>query len=528
MAIRFLSSGDIDGALTINSTVTLNKTNNVISIPSLVDNGTFLEITQTGNETWLFKCESLSGSLDGVSIGTSSAGKVTFDENGQIHSTQLLDVATAGGRLIGESSRGYLSSIHLEQSATGADGGYIRFETATSGTTSGVERLRITDTGAISVGSTGTNYGSSGQVLTSGGNSNPTWTTPTTGTVTGTGVNNRLAIWNGTTAIDSDSDFYVDGDTIFTANFQASGNISITGTSFLDGDVTIGDTNSAFIGMARAGANYLAATNASGYLVFRTAGSNERMRIDISGDVGIGVTDGDIFGRFYGRSVGIGGTGIAKLQINGTSYSGIDLGQNGTRYGELNASATIVQLQTLADIPLTFGTGTSATERMRITSGGQVCIGTDSTTVSSSVVSAVFGSGSDATLKLGGHSGTHTMVQFFHTGSSVGSITSTTSATSYNTSSDYRLKEDLQDFAGLDMVSKIPVYDFKWKTDDSRSYGVMAHELQEVLPQAVSGDKDAEEMQSVDYSKIVPLLVKSIQELKAEVDKLKQECKCKN
>ena len=58
---------------------------------------------------------------------------------------------------------------------------------------------------------------------------------------------------------------------------------------------------------------------------------------------------------------------------------------------------------------------------------------------------------------------------------------------SYNTSSDYRLKEDLQDFAGLDMVSKIPVYDFKWKTDESRSYGVMAHELQEVLPQAVSG-----------------------------------------
>ena len=45
----------------------------------------------------------------------------------------------------------------------------------------------------------------------------------------------------------------------------------------------------------------------------------------------------------------------------------------------------------------------------------------------------------------------------------------------------------------------------------------MAHELQEVLPDAVSGEKDAEEMQEVDYSKIVPLLVKSIQELEAKI-----------
>jgi hypothetical protein len=104
-----------------------------------------------------------------------------------------------------------------------------------------------------------------------------------------------------------------------------------------------------------------------------------------------------------------------------------------------------------------------------------------------------------------------------------GSITFTASGTSFNTSSDYRLKEDLQDFAGLDMVSKIPVYDFKWKTDKSRSYGVMAHELQEILPLAVTGEKDAEKMQGVDYSKIIPLLVKSIQELKAEIETLKTQ-----
>jgi hypothetical protein len=51
----------------------------------------------------------------------------------------------------------------------------------------------------------------------------------------------------------------------------------------------------------------------------------------------------------------------------------------------------------------------------------------------------------------------------------------------------------------------------------------MAHELQEVLPDAVSGEKDAEEMQGVDYSKIVPLLIKSIQELTAKVEALENK-----
>ena len=67
------------------------------------------------------------------------------------------------------------------------------------------------------------------------------------------------------------------------------------------------------------------------------------------------------------------------------------------------------------------------------------------------------------------------------------------------------------------MVSKIPVYDFKWKTNEIRSYGVVAHELQEILPEAVSGIKDEEEMQGVDYGKITPILIKAIQELEARI-----------
>ena len=114
--------------------------------------------------------------------------------------------------------------------------------------------------------------------------------------------------------------------------------------------------------------------------------------------------------------------------------------------------------------------------------------------------------------------------QRYSTTSSIrGSILTTNSGTTYNTSSDYRLKTDAKDFNALDLVKQIPVYDFKWKYIDNRDYGCFAHELAEVIPNAVSGQKDAiaeddeADYQQADYSKIVPVLLKAIQELEAKV-----------
>ena len=121
-------------------------------------------------------------------------------------------------------------------------------------------------------------------------------------------------------------------------------------------------------------------------------------------------------------------------------------------------------------------------------------------------------------------------MRFYYTGVAVvGSITFTTSTTSYNITSDYRLKQDYKDFNGMSIIDKIKIYDFEWKMDKSRMYGAIAHELQEILPIAVTGEKDAIdengniEAQGVDYSKIVPILVKAIQELKAEIEELKNK-----
>ncbi len=78
------------------------------------------------------------------------------------------------------------------------------------GTNGNNERMRITSAGGISFGSTGTAYGTSGQVLTSAGNASPTWTTPTTGTVTGTGAATQVAFWDTTSSLSGSNNLYWD------------------------------------------------------------------------------------------------------------------------------------------------------------------------------------------------------------------------------------------------------------------------------------------------------------------------------
>jgi hypothetical protein len=119
-------------------------------------------------------------------------------------------------------------------------------------------------------------------------------------------------------------------------------------------------------------------------------------------------------------------------------------------------------------------------------------------------------------------------VAFFESGgSAVGSISTTNVATSYNISSDYRLKKSVQPLAGgLARVNALKPSTYKWNLDGSAGEGFIAHELAEVVPFAVSGQKDAVnedgsiKIQGVDLSKIVPILVAAIQELTARVQTL--------
>jgi hypothetical protein len=166
-------------------------------------------------------------------------------------------------------------------------------------------------------------------------------------------------------------------------------------------------------------------------------------------------------------------------------------------------------------------------ESMRIDSSGNVLIAT--TTVTSSgwlqttSSNVKYGLVSRASTTNGAPAG------FFNlSGTEVGAINTTASATSYVTSSDYRLKENILPMTGaLDKVAQLKPVTYTWKIDNSNGEGFIAHELAEVCPQAVSGEKDAVDAegnpkyQGVDTSFLVATLTAAIQEQQTIINDLK-------
>ena len=182
-------------------------------------------------------------------------------------------------------------------------------------------------------------------------------------------------------------------------------------------------------------------------------------------------------------------------------------------------------------------------ELMRIDSGGVVSFGTSDinqydNTSSGNIGIALHGGGSqeglitsarvDSTAAAFNRIGTDgTLISFRKSGASVGSISVSSSATAYNTSSDYRLKEDIVEMQdSIERVKELKPCNFAWKTDGSRVDGFLAHEAQEVIPEAVTGTKDEvddegnPEYQGIDQSKLVPLLTKALQEALTKIESL--------
>ena len=230
------------------------------------------------------------------------------------------------------------------------------------------------------------------------------------------------------------------------------------------------------------------------------ASLSEKMRIDHDGNVGM-----------------LTASPLSRLHVNGGDGNNIRY-QGATHTVAMGMTGADPFVGTVSNAPLLFLTNGS--QKAQIDTSGNLVIGRSSAAAAASDAGhTLYGSGAWYIFGAAGQ-----VVRFYETStaSQVGNITTTTSSTAYNTSSDARLKENIADAEDASsLVDAIKVRQFDWKADGSHQrYGMVAQELLEVAPEAVSQGETEEDMMGVDYSKLVPMLVKEIQSLRARVAQL--------
>lgn len=285
-------------------------------------------------------------------------------------------------------------------------------------------------------------------------------------------------------------------------------------------------------------------------------GGSERLRADSSGNVGIGTSSPSTYANSQAPVLVIGtGNNFATVQgrtdgpsgaTNGVAFGGSYSTNaiNGSRI-TLNAEGGAGQRGSISFWTKPTDDNTNQpTERARIDSSGNLLVGTTSTSgiQTATAGGAVFnkessgislwvtrGNGGGSTMNVGRTSGagTGTYVEWFYNNTNTGTVTTNGTGTTYGTSSDYRLKENVAPMTGaLAKVALLKPCTYTWKSDGTSGQGFIAHELQEVVPDAVVGEKDAVnedgsiKPQAIDTSFLVATLTAAIQEQQALINDL--------
>ena len=294
-------------------------------------------------------------------------------------------------------------------------------------------------------------------------------------------------------------------------------------------------TNASKIVMATNGSTdtqIISGVNGSGtYLPLNFYTNNAlSMTIDTANNVGIGTASPSSFST-------------AKLVLNQAADGDILFARGGsTRQVQLGTTSTTGYINT-DNISGGLTLNVNATERMRINSSGNVLMGTTSATRNNREKLEVYTTGGEGVLSrvsdltysafitksLDAGAGTHFIGYWEKSdGTNVGKITHDNSTTSYTTTSDYRLKENVKPMTGaLEKVALLNPVTYTWIDTQKEGQGFIAHELQTVIPDAVVGEKDAMrddgkiEPQSIDTSFMVATLTAAIQEQQTIINELK-------
>ena len=322
---------------------------------------------------------------------------------------------------------------------------------------------------------------------------------------------------------------------------DASGNVGI-GTSSptakltvvtsanAEGVIRLGDNTTYYGELKRVNATdevRLGSYGSSQNLTFYTVGS-ERARIDSSGNLGLGVTPSAWISSYRAFNIGYSSNGMfsgGNDQLGLTQNAYLDSGVI-WRYATANPSSQYTQtsgVHTWRSAALgTAGAAISFTESMRIDSSGNLLVGTTSGTGSVTRVQILADAVNAAMCTQVPSTSSFGHILFRNPNGLFGQINTSGTSTAYNTSSDYRLKEDITPMTGaLAKVALLKPCTYKWKVDGSDGQGFIAHELAEVEAGCVTGEKDAvdadgnPQYQGIDTSFLVATLAAAIQEQQA-------------
>jgi hypothetical protein len=289
---------------------------------------------------------------------------------------------------------------------------------------------------------------------------------------------------------------------------QTSGTQRLTVNSSMD--VTDGTITTR---LSQASGAALIGTSTNHAFFFMTNDS-ERMRLDASGNLGVGTTspsyrlDVNGFDATARINSSTAGGNSALRFLNGTGNNASIL------FGDTDAADVGFIQYVHSDNSLRINV--NAAERARIDSSGNLLLGATSF-ATSNIDATLIAKGYVIVEHVSGTSSGSGYLNFQYAGSTVGSITqSGTTAVLYNVTSDQRLKENIVDAPEFgSVIDSIKVRSYDWKAEGNHQRaGFIAQELVTVAPEAVHQPEDSEEMMAVDYSKLVPMLVKEVQSLR--------------
>jgi hypothetical protein len=273
---------------------------------------------------------------------------------------------------------------------------------------------------------------------------------------------------------------------------------------------------------------------------FYTNGS-ERMRIDSSGNVGIGVTPNTGWASSKALQIGSSGApymGLAQMTTataDGYMLWGAYLTGNRTFAYSTTGDAVSAYRQTANthawfNAPSgTAGNAITFTQAMTLDASGNLLVGTTAQVQSGKQTISFNGSTNNGLILQDTNNTTSGRFVGFNlsTGSSIGSIerVGATSAVIYNTTSDSRLKSNIEDATPIiDKLMQVKVRQFDWTEGDlHQDYGFIAQELEPILSGIVTKGKTDDDMWQLDYSRLTPHLVKAIQEQQAQITQLQAD-----